>query len=152
MFDTQTSLAVLKYKVDELQTIVNQISSGSGSGLSFGSIISLPIPATQLTCSNQSTGDTLTIQQALELIKTQISLLENTTLSATDVCCTDSNNQSSNFQSQLNILYQLRNTTPGSLSQEQQEKLDKVPGVEEEINNIKSTLETQSSLNSWYWY
>jgi hypothetical protein len=50
-FDTETSLAALKYKVDELQTIVNQISSGSGlgSGLSSGSTISLPIPATQLT-------------------------------------------------------------------------------------------------------
>jgi hypothetical protein len=144
---------VLKYKVDELQTIVNQISSGSGSGSSSGSIISLPIPATQLTWSNPNTGDTLTIQQALDTIKTQISLLQNTTLSATDVNCIDSNNQSSNLQSQLNILYQLRNTSLGSLSEEEQEKLDKVPGIEEEINNIKSTLETvKFKYSSWYWY
>jgi hypothetical protein len=29
VFDSQTLLAALKYKVDELQTVVNQISSGS---------------------------------------------------------------------------------------------------------------------------
>jgi hypothetical protein len=49
------------------------------------------------------------------------------------------------LQTQLNVLYQLRNTTP-SLSQEEQQKLDKVPGIEEDVNNIKSTLQTQSDL------
>jgi hypothetical protein len=144
-FDTETLLAVLKYKVDELQAVVNQISSGSGSGSSSGSTISLPIPATQLTWCNTNTGDTLTIQQALEIIKVQVSLLENTPLSATDINCINSNNQTSDFQAQLNILYQLRNTTP-ILSKEQQQKLDKIPGIEEDINNIKSTLQTRSDL------
>jgi hypothetical protein len=70
MFDTQTLLGVLKYKVDELETIVNQISSGSSSG----SENTISIPATQITLYNPSTGDTLTIQQARELIKIPHSL------------------------------------------------------------------------------
>jgi hypothetical protein len=92
VIDIQTSLAALKYKVDELQ--------------SSGSTISLSIPATQLTWSNPNTGDTLTIQQALELIKVQVSLLENTPLSATDISCINSNSQTSDLQTQLNSLYQ----------------------------------------------
>jgi hypothetical protein len=71
----------------------------------------------------------------------QVSLLENTTLSATEISCIDSNNQTTDLQTQLNILCQLPNTTP-SLSQEEQEKLDKISGIEEDVNNIKSTLQT----------
>jgi hypothetical protein len=51
------------------------------------------------------------------------------------------------LQTQLNILYQLRNTTP-SLSLEHQQKLDSVPGIEEDINNIKSTFQSQSGSES----
>jgi hypothetical protein len=147
VFHTQTSLAMLKYKVDELQTVVNQISSGSGSGSSSGRTISLQIPATQLTWSNPNTCDTLTIQQTLEIIKTQNSKLQNTPLSPTDVNCINSNNQTSNLQSQLNILYQIRNTTP-THSKEQEQKLDKVPGIEEDINNVNSSLQTQFTLQT----
>jgi hypothetical protein len=104
IIDIQTSLVTLKYKVEELQTNVNQISSGSSSG--SGNTIS--IPATQIIWSNPTTGDTIAIQQAIELIKVQVSLLENTPLSATDISCINSNNQSSNLQMQLNSLYQLQ--------------------------------------------
>jgi hypothetical protein len=124
--------------MDELQTITNQISSGSGS--SSGNTIS--IPATQITWSNPSTGDTLSIQKVLDAIKTQITFLQNATFDAADISCKNSSNQTSDLQTQLNILYQLP-TTP-SLSQEEQEKLNKISGIEEDVNNIKSTLQSQS--------
>jgi hypothetical protein len=65
--------------IDDLYTIINRSpGSGSelGSGSGSGSSITLPIPATQLTWSDPSTG-TVTIQQALQSIKSQISTLES---------------------------------------------------------------------------
>jgi hypothetical protein len=60
-FDIQNSIESFKFKIDDLYTIINQISPGSGSGSSSGSNITLQIPATQLTLSNPRTGNTLTI-------------------------------------------------------------------------------------------
>jgi uncharacterized protein (DUF934 family) len=102
----QASLGALKYKVDELETIINQISPGSGSGSGSSSGNTISIPSTQITWSNPNTGDTLSIQQVLDVIKTQISLLQNTTFDATDINCKDSNSQTSNLQTELNSLYQ----------------------------------------------
>jgi hypothetical protein len=44
----------------------------------------------------------------------QISLLENTSLDAVDVNCTDSNNQTTDLQTQLNSLYQTQNNSSSS--------------------------------------
>jgi hypothetical protein len=77
VFDTQNMLAQLKCKIDDLQQIVNKISPGSvlitNPSSSSSTEITLGIRATQITWSDPSTGNILTIQQALQSINTQLS-------------------------------------------------------------------------------
>jgi hypothetical protein len=105
VFETQTSLAQLKCKIEDLYQIIDKISPGfiPIPGLNF-------TPATQITWSDPNSGNTPTLQHVLELIKVVFSLLENTSLDAVDVNCVDSNNQTTDLQTQLNSLYKLKIT------------------------------------------
>jgi hypothetical protein len=74
VFDTLTTLGSLKCKIDVLQQIVNQISPGSVPITRSNSTnnITLPIPASQITWFDSNTGNTLTIQHALQSINIQL--------------------------------------------------------------------------------
>jgi hypothetical protein len=118
-FDTQTTLAQLKCKMDDLQQIVNQISPGSVP-ISWSSSTNnnfLPISATDITWFDQSNGDTHSVQQALQTTNTRVSSLESGSssnsssgieitlpLSATDVNYTDSDNQTTDLQTEVDEL------------------------------------------------
>jgi hypothetical protein len=129
VFETQTSLAQLKYKIDDLYQIVNIISPRSVPNPASNSTnnITLPISATDVTWFDSSTGDKPSVQQALQTTNTRVSSLESGSnsnsssssitlpISTTDANCTDSDNQTTDLQTRLNFLYlQILNTQSSS--------------------------------------
>jgi hypothetical protein len=79
VFNTQTTLVLLKCKIDDLQQIVNQILPGSIPipASNSNSNILLPISAADVTWFDQNNGDTHSVQEGLQNTNTRVSSLES---------------------------------------------------------------------------